>query len=963
MHASAVLLILTGSLLGADPAAMTARFDTADALKTWTFYNGAEFPGAKGRIEWNPSEGHDQPGCLALHYSFAGGGNYVQAAWNLPKENAARTVNLWLKKPGLHRITFRTVDATGQTFQKGIDYHFPGWQQLEVDLAAGWTNHWGGANDGKFRFPLRTFGVLIENTAEPPEGVLLIDDVQLNERSSTHGSQRRSSYVATDFAAASRWWPGGGQGNALRDGQWDYRFTPGHSPAISTDFSLLGQPQTLRLVLDSDGSGHALHAQIGSHFQIFHRRIGTLDKKGEQTFEVPLAEMSTWEHHSGPNDGHVRYPLRMQRFWLEPRPEGPQQGRLSLKRVEVDFTFPAEQSVLLTPDVRTRSASEGTERARSASEGTEPARSASEGPKTTSHAFSIELRNLRSTPAKGQLICEYRNLSRRLDVQAVELELPAGAVPVRKEFLYPAGENHMVEASFQWVDPDYASKPVSIGVSMPVESPGAQAGKMINSQQSEAGKMPAPLPRLEPESIMGCGLYLYRWRGNHTALENMTRLCQLAQAAGIRWTREEIQWHATEPEPGRYDFSFYDQVVEVAHAHGISVYGLLCYWSSWTKPDTQEGIDAYCRWVRQVVRHYKDRIKYWEIWNEPNIFFWTGPKELYAKLLTQAYEAVKAEDPEAVVLGCSTSGIDTAFIKMVMDKGGKFDALTIHPYRGALLDLRYIEELQNTRKLVDGRDVWITEIGFPSQLITGYSERRQASLAARVYLASTASGAVRNIAWYDFRNDGPDPFEGEQNFGLVRSDFRLKPAYRAVATVCRTLGGMKVKERIDLGPDAYAFRFSDGQRDVVAACSPESGRLLTFETDAEVRIVDGVGQLATPQRRGQQLTVTLDTGFPVFISGKPGFVFRPVDAPVRLTVDPQSVRPGNTLTVSISQPAQEWDLPHGWARPEATGDGAYVLRVPENAPPGRVDLQAIVGGDTPLRLPFTIRVASPLIRL
>jgi hypothetical protein len=40
-------------------------------------------------------------------------------------------------------------------------------------------------------------------------------------------------------------------------------------------------------------------------------------------------------------------------------------------------------------------------------------------------------------------------------------------------------------------------------------------------------------------------------------------------------------------------------------------------------------MDDYVRFLK-LVQHYKKEIKQWEIWNEPNIFFWQGPKDLYA---------------------------------------------------------------------------------------------------------------------------------------------------------------------------------------------------------------------------------------------------------------------------------------------------------------------------------------------
>ena len=63
-----------------------------------------------------------------------------------------------------------------------------------------------------------------------------------------------------------------------------------------------------------------------------------------------------------------------------------------------------------------------------------------------------------------------------------------------------------------------------------------------------------------------------------------------------------------------------------------------------------------------------------------------------------------AWSPVGKVFG-STAGIDQAFIKNVMAWGGKFDALTIHPYRGVLDDLGYMRELQEVKnlKILEGR--------------------------------------------------------------------------------------------------------------------------------------------------------------------------------------------------------------------------------------------------------------------
>ncbi|NLX23111.1 MAG: hypothetical protein GXY55_15780 [Phycisphaerae bacterium] len=898
--------------------AAVATFDDAAALEGWTFYEGREFPGATGRIAWEGGDGRAAPGCLALHHDFAGGGNYVQAGWTLPRDNQARSVRLWLRKPHRHRVTFRCVDSQGQTFQKGVDYDFDEWQQIEIELT-GWQSFFGGAADGRVRFPIRQFAILIENNAEPRQGVLLIDDVELIEGAADAEATADSlaTYTASDFAGQPGWSAGGGEGNRFEDRVWTYAFNEGREPALTSHFSLLGRPRSLRLVVAGDTLGSAVHVELGSHFQTFYREIGRLTGQGEQAIEVPLGDMSTWQHRGGQDDGQLRLPLRMQRIRLT-RANGPPQGTLRLVRLEVDTLLPPGQTVLMVPDARLE---DGEAR------------------------FSVRVSNVVPQQASGQLVCDMRSIGSLVRREIVDLSLDPAGAPVVRTFTCPMGDHRSLDAMFSWIAAGSASPPAYIGVGTWPEEPAA--------------------PTLEPNSPFGMGMYLYRWRGNPHARERMTEAARLAQRAGVKWTREEFQWHAIEPARGQFEWAFYDDLVATHLAHGIQIYGLLCYWSGWTKPNTDEGISDYCAWVRQVVRRYRDRIRHWQIWNEPNIFFWTGPREMYADLLAQAYAVIKEEDPDAVVLGCSSSGIDTGFIRMVMERGGRFDALAVHPYRGALNDLDYIRELKAAHELSGGRPLWLTEIGFPTQQQGGWSERNQASMLARIYTTSLASGVVANVSWYNFRNDGPDPFESEQNFGVVRTDFRPKPAYAALAAVAHQLAGVKVAGQIAVGEGAYAFRFSGDGEDVIVACAPVSGRLLTIEAIAKLSACNAVGEPIALARDGDRVTVTLDAGFPVYIRGPAGFACTVREPAVSVRADKLRVRPGDAIALDVYPRVEvaDWELPPGWPRPEKQAAGGYRLDVPAEATAGEHLLRVIVRQGALLRIPVVVRVQPQVLRV
>lgn len=901
-------------------AAPPETFATAEALGGWSFSNGPEWPGARGTLEWRPDAGRSGDGAAVLSYDFAEGGHYVAAIAPLPAGPAVRAVRLWLHKPAANLLIFRAVDADGEAFQKNVRYHYPGWQQLEIELG-GWEFSWGG--DGRFAPPPREFHILVENDGGTTTGTLRIDDVQWLPAGSpaAESGRARATCVESDFSDVERWRHAGAAGGEFASRRWSYRFTPGQPESVlGRDRGLLGQPQVLRLILDSDGSGHELYARIGSHFQLFERSLGTLDRRGPTTLEVPLGDMTSWRHFGGEDDGLVRYPLRLVQLILRQRGPGTE-GRLALDRVEVDTDYdPAAQTLWVTPAVA----------------GGDPAAA----------RFTVEVRSLADRPLPGTLDWSLHTVDRRLRSGTQPLTVPPHGVPAIATIAGAAAEAEVVEGRFRF-----------------------EAGGLGSPEASVTlARLPAAAPdrALDPASRMGAGLYLYRFRGHPEAADWLERMCDCAARAGVKWTREEFHWNWIEPQRGSYDFEFFDRLVETARSHGISVYALCCYWTSWTRPYTEEGIEDYCRYLSALVRRYGDRIRHWEIWNEPNVFFWSGPKELYATLLRRAYETIKAADPAAQVLGCSTAGIDTGFIRKVLQAGGPLDALTVHPYRGTLDPPGFIRELQAVRELVGGRDVWITEMGWSSQL-GGLSERQQAQHVARTYISALASGAARTVAWYDFREDGDDPFYNEHRFGLVRSDLSPKLGYRALAAVGRLLGRAEFLRCLDLGPGRLAFQFRAGPQYVTALWSAAGAELVLLSAGgAAPRILNLAGEPAHHAACEGAAALVLDPDTPVYvISDEPaGPTVRP--GPARVVPDRPAVHPGEPVGLRIEHRANV-DVaivaPPGWSAAPDAATGGRVLTPPPTARPGRHVLRAEVTiGAAVLELPVEIDVVPALLR-
>lgn len=200
----------------------------------------------------------------------------------------------------------------------------------------------------------------------------------------------------------------------------------------------------------------------------------------------------------------------------------------------------------------------------------------------------------------------------------------------------------------------------------------------------------------------------------------------LMQAGGVGWVRSDFDWAGVEPRQGEWTFDHLDRIVELAESANIQVLPILAYDVAWARPAYQN-LDAWLEYVYRVVSRYKDRLRYWEVWNEPNAApFWYGRPSApeYAKLLEATYLEIKDIDPELTVLMGGLSGVPLSFIDSLYNAGAGpyFDILNVHPYRG---DNRpepgnLYEDLKRVRSLIDrhgdtDKPIWITEMGWSSR--------------------------------------------------------------------------------------------------------------------------------------------------------------------------------------------------------------------------------------------------------
>ena len=306
---------------------------------------------------------------------------------------------------------------------------------------------------------------------------------------------------------------------------------------------------------------------------------------GVQEFVTAAPPGEGWRWYGGENDGRLHGPLRITGVSLDCNGQR-DVGELELLDIRVDAECSPRHLITMAAEFR------------------------ESGEKSQ---FVSTLRSLSDRPLEGELHWVMRNWAgKSIEAGARKIVLPPGAetldvgVPVPDVEKTGAAAHNFLEAEFSLSVPNQ-------------EVPAVQAYRVA--------RVPVPegdVPR-DPTSPFGMGLYLYRYGGDAAGLAEMDRAARLGAAAGVKWSREELQWGRIEPQKGQFNWTYYDNLVVTAKRNGISIYGLLHGWAGWTKPYTPEGIADYCRYAATVVEHYKHDIKHWEVWNEPNIFFWQGP--------------------------------------------------------------------------------------------------------------------------------------------------------------------------------------------------------------------------------------------------------------------------------------------------------------------------------------------------
>ena len=298
------------------------------------------------------------------------------------------------------------------------------------------------------------------------------------------------------------------------------------------------------------------------------------------------------------------------------------------------------------------------------------------------------------------------------------------------------------------------------------------------------------------------------------------RLLDEAKRAGAQWVRVDVAWSVIQSGgPTSWDWSSSDRIISFISARGMNVHAMLGYTPSWARPaattDKHAPLDpnAYANFARATAQRYGAQgVHVYEIWNEPNINAFWQPKPdpvAYANLLKLAAPAIREADPSAHILnggtspalsdGTNVSPVDFLSALYKNGAGTAFDAVSHHPYcspaypgdaqswsawyqmYGTSPSLRSVMEANGDAD----KKIWISEFGAPTNGPVGSgatTEADQAAMLTRAFEQARSYSWAGPLEWYSVHDNGTDPADRENFYGMLRYDWSEKPSFAAYQT-------------------------------------------------------------------------------------------------------------------------------------------------------------------------------------
>ena len=422
-----------------------------------------------------------------------------------------------------------------------------------------------------------------------------------------------------------------------------------------------------------------------------------------------------------------------------------------------------------------------------------------------------------------------------------------------------------------------------------------------------------------------CNPYNWDW-------EDTEKTVSLYNELGVKIAICNIKWKDIEEKKGSFSekgWKVFDEVVSKLTGCGMEVMCIIAAPPGWAVDSTLKNDESNGKKSRVnpedlkdfaaiAAQRYKDRVKYWAMFNSPQgKAHRVEPKHL-AELYRVGSQAIKSKIPDSVIVMAGLEGtIDKRgpyLEKFLQAGGGNYVGMyDFHMNLGG--GVRFSTAASDTNTLIDilkkygqtGKPIQYGAIATPNRHVTNAKKveklkalgwkpidfelitpEQQAIRLVTLMLLGRSLGIDR-IVWTRTRDQAPEsgPVHDKwlsdmkkikpnmqkecaynRTMGVIGYNYELKPSFHAFKTLIEKLDTATFLKELSVGSDAKALIFQKEGRHIGAFWTWEGAKSLTLEIDSKnVTISDMYGKIITPaETNNGKLTLPLSPSV-VYVEG------------------------------------------------------------------------------------------------
>lgn len=305
------------------------------------------------------------------------------------------------------------------------------------------------------------------------------------------------------------------------------------------------------------------------------------------------------------------------------------------------------------------------------------------------------------------------------------------------------------------------------------------------------------------------------------------------------WIRQQVPWQDHMNRDGSIAWGELDPLINGAAAQNVKVLLSVAKSPSWATDNGGDGMPnranfaRFGDFLRKITERYRGKVHAIEVWNEQNYAVENGgrvqPAAYYVDLLGVAYDAIKAGDPNVIVVGGSPTPTATNKVEVAVDDiiyfkqmfanpkyWDKVDVVGMHPAgtlqppdalpgQGARPEgwngnseffFRRVEDVRAAMVAAGrgDRQMWITEFGWATRNNTpGYEYgnsntlemqaqyiKRAIELSRYNYAPWVGAVFVWNLNFAVTWGEAGNPLHEQAAFGILNPDWSPRPAFTAI---------------------------------------------------------------------------------------------------------------------------------------------------------------------------------------